>query len=600
MKGFGNKKAKKKVSKVLPDLKSDILISRAIKSHESGDISKAEEYYKLLIDKGVNNSVIYSNYALICHQRGEVDKAIILYNKSIKIDQYNPINYSNLAEIFLKKNNLKKAELLLKEAIRIKPEFANANTNIGIILQKQGKLEQAEIWLRKAIKIKPLAEENYLILGIILKEMSRLDEAEIIIKKAIKLNPKLYMAHLELSKLLMDNRNPIQAESYARKAIKLRPDLSRCHYNLGLILRRKGDLGEAELYLLKSLELDPARSEVYYALSTFKSLSNKKILQDNLLSEEIFKNRNQHQKIDIHFAKSNILHQQKDYKKSMIELIKANKIKLTIYPSKATSLIEKSKQLLIKSKTIKSINTKDINYPEYLFIVGMPRSGSTLLESILGMNKDIHDLGEVNILEHAYLEWQDLIKNKNSKSLIKLYSNQVNNLVSQFKTTTNKWLYNYNYTGIISSQIPTAKIIHCYRNPLDNILSIFRTHFAEGNRYSSSLIDCTKVYLEHDHVMTEYKKIFPNKIYDFNYDSLVTNPKEEIKSLIEWLNWNWNNSYLSPHLNNRTVSTASDVQVRFPINSKSLGGWKNYKELLRPVIEYIANYDKYSYLIDQF
>tara|TARA_Y100001968_G_C19125324_1_gene603960 strand:+ start:389 stop:712 length:324 start_codon:yes stop_codon:yes gene_type:complete len=88
--------------------------------------------------------------------------------------------------------------------------------------------------------------------------------------------------------------------------------------------------------------------------------------------------------------------------------------------------------------------------------------------------------------------------------------------------------------------------------------------------------------------MKEYKLIYPGNIYDLNYDYLVSNTEKEIRSLVSWLRWEWNDSYLSPHLNPRSVSTASSVQVRSPINSKSLGGWKNYKELLSPVIDYFS------------
>ena len=94
--------------------------------------------------------------------------------------------------------------------------------------------------------------------------------------------------------------------------------------------------------------------------------------------------------------------------------------------------------------------------------------------------------------------------------------------------------------------------------------------------------------------MKEYKNRFRSKIYDLNYDSLVSNPNKEIKSLISWLGWKWNESYLKPHLNPRSVSTASTVQVRSPINSKSIDGWKNYKDKLKPVIEILPQTDKYK------
>ena len=154
--------------------------------------------------------------------------------------------------------------------------------------------------------------------------------------------------------------------------------------------------------------------------------------------------------------------------------------------------------------------------------------------------------------------------------------------------TTNKWLYNYQYAGIIAKAIPNAKIIHCFRNPLDNILSIYRANFSKGNQYSSSLEDCAKVLLNQESKMQIYKNQFRSKIYDLDYELLVKKPQLIIKSLIEWLGWEWNDNFLSPHLNKRPVLTRSNVEIRSPIHSKSLGGWKNYKKMLKPAIKILS------------
>jgi len=223
----------------------------------------------------------------------------------------------------------------------------------------------------------------------------------------------------------------------------------------------------------------------------------------------------------------------------------------------------------------------------------MPRSGSTLLESILSMSNEVYDLGEINILEDAFLEYK---KSKQEINLAELYQQKINHK-TDLNITTNKWLYNYQYAGIISKQIPNSRIIHCFRNPLDNILSIYRANFAQGNEYSSSLADCARVYIDQEDVMRKYKIRFRSKIYDLNYDLLVSNPNKEIKSLISWLGWAWDDKYLSPHLNPRSVTTRSNVEVRSPINSKSIGGWKSYKEMLKPAIEILSKTERYRNLV---
>ena len=180
-----------------------------------------------------------------------------------------------------------------------------------------------------------------------------------------------------------------------------------------------------------------------------------------------------------------------------------NKLKLIIKPSNSEILINQSNLLLIESDQ-KEINKKDYTEPpESIFIVGMPRSGSTLLESILSMNTSVDDLGESNILEESFLDHKKSIQ---ELTLSERYWQKIKNLKKQSNKTTNKLLYNYQFAGIIAKHIANAKIIHCYRNPLDNILSIYREHFAKGNQYSSSLVDCARVYLDQENTMTEYER----------------------------------------------------------------------------------------------
>jgi len=384
-----------------------------------------------------------------------------------------------------------------------------------------------------------------------------------------------------------------EAELLYRKAIELNPNLAEAHYNLGNILRDLGNLKEAELLYRKAIELDPNLVEAYYSLSLIQYSDENKIWQDQLFSENILINKSKNNQVNIYFARANILHKEKKYDESSRYLQLANKLKLILQPSNAESLINQSKVLLIESNK-KDINQEEkINHPQSIFIVGMPRSGSTLLESILSMSNDVYDLGEINILEESFIEYK---KSKQEINIAKLYEEKV-----RFKTdlniTTNKWLYNYQYAGIIAKNIPNVKIIHCFRNPLDNILSIYRKHFSIGNQYSSSLIDSANIYLDQDKIMNEYKNRYRSKIYDLNYDLLVSDPNNEIKSLISWLGWNWDDSYLTPHLNSRSVSTASSVQIRSPINSTSIGGWKNYKEILKPAIEILTQTKKYQDII---
>ncbi len=459
-------------------------------------------------------------------------------------------------------------------------------------LQAQGrKLESAKYYeylIKQGIKDYRVFS-NY---GIFLNEIGKHKESESKLKKAISLNPEYANAYYNLAVLFIGQGNLEKAESELKKAIELKSDFAIAHYNLGFILKDQGRLKEAESYTQKALEVDPQLTDAYLSLSTIQTSITTQKWHNQLFSENILKNKNNRELVNIFFARSNIFHRKGQYVESAENLVNANNMKLRMHKSEVDLLINKTQKLKISSDNYESNNQKSEDYSMSIFIVGLPRCGSTLVESIISLNTKVKDLGEVNIFEESYREYK---QSEKQKSLSEIYWKKLEIKDSDSQTiTTNKWLFNYQYAGIIAKTIPNAKIIHCYRNPLDNILSIYRAHFATGNNFSSSLVDSAEVYSDQDEIMRKYKKEFKNHIYSLNYDKLVTHPSNEIKSLIRWLGWNWNDLYLSPHLNKRKVSTRSNVQVRSPINTKSLGGWKNYKEMLKPAMEIITKKDKYK------
>ena len=462
--------------------------------------------------------------------------------------------------------------------------------NKAFELQSQGKKYEAAKYYAYLIKEGIKDHRIFSNYGIFLNEIGKHKQAELELKKAIYLNPEYPNAYYNLGVLFIGQGNLEKAELELKKAIKLKSDFAIAHYNLGFILKDQGRLKEAETYTQKALEVDPQFTDAYLSLSTMQTSDTSQKWHNQLFSESLLKNKNNRELVNIFFARSNIFHRKGQYEESAENLVNANNMKLRMHKSEVDLLIDKTKKLKISSDNYESNNQKFENYSMSIFIVGLPRCGSTLVESIISLNTKVKDLGEVNIFEESYREYK---QSEKQKSLSEIYWEKLE--ITDSKTiTTNKWLFNYQYAGIIAKAIPNAKIIHCYRNPLDNILSTYRAHFATGNNFSSSLVDSAEVYSDQDEIMQTYKKEFKNHIYSLNYDELVTHPSEEIKSLIDWLGWHWNDLYLSPHLNNRKVSTRSNVQVRSPINTKSLGGWKNYKEMLRPAMEIIANKNKFK------
>ena len=223
-----------------------------------------------------------------------------------------------------------------------------------------------------------------------------------------------------------------------------------------------------------------------------------------------------------------------------------------------------------------------------IFIVGMPRSGSTLLETILSMNAEIKDLGESRSMENAISKMQKQKEQKYKlQNLNELYSEMEPFDESKYRYTTDKYLYNFMHVSWIAIHMPAAKIIHCYRNSMDNILSMYRSNLVASHNYTASLEDSAKILVAQDQTMQAQKTKHAQKIFTFNYDQFVNAPEDNLKKLLEWLDLEIDYNYLHPENSTRSVNTASVMQARKPISNKSVGGWKNYKNLLNPALKIV-------------
>ena len=303
----------------------------------------------------------------------------------------------------------------------------------------------------------PRVFSNY---GNILKENGKLKEAELSQLKAIEIKPDYAKAHSNLGIILKDLGKLHDAELSCRKAIQIEPDYADAYYNLGLILIDLGKFRDAELSYSKATKIKPDFAKAHFSRSLIKYSDKNNKWRYQLFSKNILINKSIKDLVNIYFARANILHKEKQYGESCKYLKLANKLKLNIQPSEPNKLINKSKVLLIEFKKSGIYTREHRSTSESIFIVGMPRSGSTLLESILSMRNDVYDLGEFNILEDSVLEFNTA---RQEISLAKIYEKKVNNKTA-LNITTNKYLYNYQYAGIISRHIPNAKSIHCYRN----------------------------------------------------------------------------------------------------------------------------------------
>ena len=389
------------------------------------------------------------------------------------------------------------------------------------------------------------------------------------------------------------------AELSYRKAIEIKPTYANAHCNLGNVFREIGKLKDAELSILKAIELNPNLAKAYFSLSILNSLSDNKSWQDRLFSESILKNQRDTDLIDIYFARANILEENYNFSQASNFLKKANNLNRNIYGSDYSVISQKIESCYQSLEDNKTDLNQTKNIPIPIFIVGLPRSGKTMTESILDCNKKLIKCGEDPILEKAIKIYLKAKENSLNPSLSKLYFDNIAADICEksFISTTNPM--NYLFIDLITSQIPTAKVIYCYRNPLDNIKEIYKKNLGNRHTYSCSIVELAKLYIEVYSLIKEYQKRYKSKIYFLNYDNLVTNTGEEIKYLIDWLGWEINKKYLEPNLDQTTIKITGKIDQQ-RINKNEISSWKNYRDLLKPAIQIFNSNTKFRNLFKQY
>ena len=276
----------------------------------------------------------------------------------------------------------------------------------------------------------------------------------------------------------------------------------------------------------------------------------------------------------------------KDYKNAFKFLKKGNELlkKETKYNfSKDEKKINNNINLYKKIKKIKTSGT----HRDLIFIVGMPRSGSSLIEQILASHKKVFGGGEIPYIQE--IANKIINEEKIDASLIDNYRNDYLSLIAELNDSssvfTDKELLNFNNIGLILSLFPNAKIINCTRDPLDNCWSIYKNFFPIKTQFVNDFKDITKFYKLYLNTMNFWQKEFPKNIFNLNYESLVENPKNQIEKILNFCNLEWDENVMSHHKNSRIIRTLSFDQANKPISKKVSNTIKNYKSMIGDLIK---------------
>ena len=535
------------------------LYKKAVNFQKKGDFIQASKIYSDLIKNQFRNEEIFINYAAICQFMNKPNDAILLLKEAIKVNPINPVPFFKM----------------------------------GYILNNNGRFYEALPFAKKAIDLNNNLWQGYHNLVKILINLNRPNEAKLEAINAKKLFSKNHLFDSLLGDIHSYTGDFKEAIKNYKNAFSKSPNDEDTLYTFANFSVGIGNKKESIYFFNKVLKINPLHSLSIYSLSTIIDVEKDEVIKNKIESLNLLDFKSDYDRYTILFSKSHIFHKVKDFDKSSKFLKDANELKLKVRPSNIKYLINFSENIKKETSKDSSFDVSKFKNLRDIFIVGLPRSGSTLVESIIGINENVFNLGENSIFLNAFME----SKKSNFYEMDEIYSRYAKNFSSK-KFTTNKMLSNYMHIPYLLTKLEHSKVIYTFRNPLDNLLSMYRAKFnGSGNEYSSSLIDSANYYIYQFQLMRFYKKKYGENIYFLSYDKLVNYPEKEIKKLITWLGFSWDNSYLYPYKSEQGFFTASNVQVRSPINNKSVGGWEKYSQIMR---EPLKIFTQNNFSLDSF
>ena len=557
----------------------------------TGKVNKALDAVNALINEFPNHAILFNLQGACFEANNQLNYSIKSFKQAISIFPNYTQAFYNLGVVQNKSGKKIDSIKSYQEAISIKPDYFDAHNNLGLALTQTERFEEGIIHLNHAVRINPNFAEAFNNLGLTYLELNEINKAINSFKKALSLNQYFQRAQINLGHTYHQLGKLNLAMQNYKRLLEVDPKFAEAYVFIGILYKHKGQPIKSIENFEKALNIDPTLVSALYELSN----DTKYVLDSEKLSnlESLLRNDTLglNDQIILNYTLANVYEKEQEHEKFFEFLNKANKLRKNLlgysfnndkkkfisikrfYNSSSTPLSESKNSLSIKNRPI--------------FIVGMPRCGSTLLEQILSSHKEIYGAGELDLLRKILNPVITDNQDKISFEVIRQkYIDSVSQLDFSESIFTDKSLLNFQYIGYILDALPEAKIIHLKRDPKAICWSNYKTNFSQsGLGFSNNLEDLANYYKLYEELMVFWHKKFPNKIYDLQYEILTTNQELETRKLLDYCNLNWDENCLHFYNNKRSVLTASKDQVRGKMYQGSSEAWKKYESNLKILIE---------------
>ena len=493
------------------------------------------------------------------------------------------------------------AESCYRTLITIEPPSVRHHSylGLGLALVMQGRIEEAIKPFDAMLKLKPDYAEGHLQMGCLLRDLGHHDAAIRHLRRAFELSPSLIEAAVYQANILIFRGELDEALKLCDRALALRPGNFEAIASKALTLEKQGHRDQAWNCIREVASNPvaiPGAAIIYARLAPRYGESDRaRSMLEGMLSRPSWAPS---QRQELHFALADLLDQSGDYDAAFDHYRQANA--LNPLRSDASGLHEKTERIIqfFSTETLPPAGAGPGDPPTPIFIVGMPRSGTSLVEQILASHPEVTGAGELELLEDLERRaptllgrtgtYPECLKAAGSDDLARLarpYLDGITTLAAGRKYVTDKMPGNYERLGLIEKLFPGACVIHVIRDARDTCVSCYFQNFSKNLTYTTELRTLGEVYRIYERMMDHWHSTLSIPILDLRYESLVASPETEVRRILEFCGLPWDSHCLEFHQSTRYINTASYDQVRRPIYQSSIGRWKNYEVHLQELIE---------------
>jgi tetratricopeptide (TPR) repeat protein len=571
-----------------------VSVERALSLHRQGSLSEAASLYQAVLRTDRDQFDALHGLGIVRNQQRRHEEARSLFRRALR---QNPQSAEAEYNLGIALNALKRFDEAVphyQKAVALRPDFFQAYNNLGNVLKALGRREEAIEQFRRALVVKPdfpIAHNN---LGNSLQAAGHREEAVSHYRQAIALHPNYPEAHNNLANVLRLLGRGVEALPHYERALAADPGYVEAQHNYGNALKELGRFDEAASAFRRTIALDPKNAGAYLDLA-----ETQKIMPDDpatVAMERLAGDKNalsNAERLPMHFALGRVYDDQGRHDDAFRHFALGNAMRrreISYDEARTVEYFSEIKRIFTPELMRDKAGSGDPS-PSPLFILGMPRSGSTLVEQILATHPKVFGAGELEDMQRLAktLSYPDGLLTASADQLLEIgrsYMRSINALGRKAILVSDKMPGNFFYVGLIRLVLPNARIIHTQRNAVDTCLSCFSKFFVGQQNYSYDLGELGRYWSQYDGLMAHWRRILPEgAMLEIRYADVVADIETQARRLTAFCGLEWDDACLDFYKNKRPVLTASVAQVRRPIYQSSVGRWRAYESHLARLLK---------------